>query len=94
MRCAACPLLFLFQHVSPDHRSFWLFVAATGPMAVSGIIGALWVPSRYGNRYRCGIVREGGRTLVITAGLGTSMVPLRIGAPPDIWLVTLGPRRN
>jgi O-antigen/teichoic acid export membrane protein len=41
---ARFPLLFLFQHVSPDHRSFWLFVAATGPMAVSGLLGAWWVP--------------------------------------------------
>ncbi|GGB24440.1 hypothetical protein GCM10011380_12510 [Sphingomonas metalli] len=41
--------------------------------------------------YRCGIVRDPGRTSVITAGLGTSRVPLRIGAPPDIWLLTLSP---
>jgi O-antigen/teichoic acid export membrane protein len=51
---ARFPLLFLFQHVSPDHRSFWLFVAATGPMAVSGIIGAIWVPRVADGHHRIG----------------------------------------
>ena len=43
-------------------------------------------------RYRCGIVRDGNRLTVVTAGLGTSAVPFRFGAPPDMWLLTLGPR--
>lgn len=43
------------------------------------------------SRYRCGAVREGGRLTIVTAGTGTSVVPLRIGAPPDWWLLTLGP---
>lgn len=42
-------------------------------------------------RYRCGIVREHGRTIVVTGGLGTSVLPLRFGAPPDLWLLSLGP---
>lgn len=49
------------------------------------------VPSRFGERYRCGLAREGTRVTVVTAGLGTSIVPLRFGAPPDLWLLTLGP---
>ena len=43
-------------------------------------------------RYRCGIVRDGNRLTVVTAGIGTSDLPLRLGAPPDMWLLTLGPR--
>lgn len=39
-------------------------------------------------RYRCGLIREAGRTVVVTAGLGTTDLPLRFGAPPDVWLVT------
>jgi predicted MPP superfamily phosphohydrolase len=50
--------------------------------------------SRYGTRYRCGVVREGARTVVVTAGLGTSGVPFRLGAPPDIWLLTLVPAQG
>ena len=43
------------------------------------------------SRYRCGVVREGARTTVVTAGIGTSVLPMRWGAPPDIWLVRVGP---
>lgn len=52
------------------------------------LIGPLSTESKYGRKYVCGVVREAGRTTIVTAGLGTSMLPLRIGAPPDMWLVT------
>jgi uncharacterized protein len=55
------------------------------------LIGAVHVPSRYGRRYLCGVIREGARTVVITGGVGTSLLPMRYGVPPDLWLVTLGP---
>ena len=42
-------------------------------------------------RYRCGAVREGRRLTIVTAGTGTSVAPVRFGAPPDWWLLTLGP---
>jgi predicted MPP superfamily phosphohydrolase len=44
------------------------------------------------DRYLCGIVQDGTRTTIVTGGLGTSGVPLRYGAPPDLWVVTLGPK--
>lgn len=53
--------------------------------------GAIMSVSDHGARYECGLIRERGRTLIVTAGLGTSVVPLRLGAPPDLWLVRLGP---
>lgn len=56
------------------------------------LIGAVSTMSDYGERYACGLVRENGRTLIVTAGLGTSILPLRLGAVPDLWLVTIGPR--
>ena len=55
------------------------------------LIGPLSTMSRYGRRYACGLVREGGKTLVVTAGLGTSGIPLRLGAVPDLWLIEVGP---
>lgn len=44
----------------------------------------------YDSRYRCGVVVDPGRTVIVTAGLGAS-IALRFGAPPDIWLVRVGP---
>jgi predicted MPP superfamily phosphohydrolase len=54
-----------------------------------------WAPvtnSDYGQRYACGVVRERGNTLIVTAGLGTSVIPVRLGSPPDLWLITVRPR--
>lgn len=52
-----------------------------------------WYPGRqpYDARYRCGVIRDGRRVVVVTAGLGTSGPPVRFGVPPDLWLLTLGP---
>lgn len=47
------------------------------------------VPSRYGNRYAYGHVREGGRDLVVSGGLGTSTLPVRFGVPPEVVVVEL-----
>jgi predicted MPP superfamily phosphohydrolase len=55
-------------------------------------VGAPATMSRYGDRYRCGFIRENGKLLLVTAGVGTSIAPLRIGAPPEIWLLTIGGR--
>ncbi len=47
--------------------------------------------TRYGDRFNCGFKRDRGQTVIVSAGLGTSVIWLRYGAPPDVWLVTLGP---
>lgn len=50
------------------------FVSALVPIAsIAGLLGGLWaprVPSAYGNRYAYGLVREAGRSLVVSGGLG------------------------
>jgi len=47
------------------------------------------VPSKYGNRYAYGLVREGGRCIVVSGGLGCSIAPVRIGMPPELTVVRL-----
>ena len=51
--------------------------------------GAPATMSDYGQRYACGRVDERGKVLVTGAGLGTSLLPLRLFTQPEIWLVTL-----
>lgn len=55
-------------------------------------LSAISYASRYGDRFACGDIRDGGQRIFVGAGLGTSILPLRYGAPPDVWLVTLGPK--
>ncbi|EQB09306.1 phosphohydrolase [Sphingobium quisquiliarum P25] len=55
-------------------------------------LGIVYVPSRLGKRFACGAYHEGKRTLVVSAGVGTSGLPIRMLARPDIWLVTIRPQ--
>lgn len=56
------------------------------------LFGALSYASTYGDRFACGDIGDSGQRIFVGAGLGTSILPLRYGTPPDVWLVTLGPR--
>jgi predicted MPP superfamily phosphohydrolase len=47
------------------------------------------VPSRYGNRLAYGHTRT-NCDVVISGGLGCSIMPFRLGVPPEIVLLTLG----
>jgi predicted MPP superfamily phosphohydrolase len=55
-------------------------------------VGALTYVSRYGDRFACGDIDDDGQRVFVGAGLGTSLLPLRFNTPPDVWLVTLGPK--
>lgn len=53
------------------------------------LIGTVVQSSRFGDRYVAGHVVENGHHLFVTTGIGTSIVPVRFGVPPEIVLVTL-----
>jgi predicted MPP superfamily phosphohydrolase len=53
------------------------------------LVGRPVVPSRYGERYAIGHVVEAGRHLFVSAGLGTSIVPVRFLVPPEVSVLTL-----
>jgi uncharacterized protein len=47
------------------------------------------VPSRYGEKFAYGHTRE-KCDVIVSGGLGCSIMPFRLGVPPEIVLVTLG----
>lgn len=49
-----------------------------------------FVPSRYGARFAYGHIVENDRHLIVSGGLGTSIVPARLGVPPEVLHITLG----
>lgn len=53
------------------------------------LLGRLVVPSAYGRRYAIGPVVEGDKTLFVSPGIGTSILPVRFGVPPEISVLTL-----
>lgn len=48
------------------------------------------VPSRYRGRYAYGHIVEQGRHMIVSGGLGCSIMPVRLGMPPEIVLVEIG----
>ncbi len=59
---------------------------------VPAVLRRAWIPSRFGDRYRRGHVVEGGRDLYVTSGVGTSALPVRLGVPPEVVVLTLRTR--
>lgn len=53
------------------------------------IIGALLVPCKTGSKYASGTFKEGNKQLVVTSGVGTSIIPVRLFCKPEIVIVTL-----
>jgi predicted MPP superfamily phosphohydrolase len=53
-------------------------------------IEPVWAPSAFGARFAYGHIVEQGRHMIVSGGLGTSIVPVRIGVTPEILHITLG----
>jgi predicted MPP superfamily phosphohydrolase len=53
-------------------------------------IEPVWAPSAYGARFAYGHCVEQGRHMIVSGGLGTSIVPMRLGVPPEIVRIKLG----
>jgi predicted MPP superfamily phosphohydrolase len=54
------------------------------------VIGS-WQGDPYYSSHRRGLFAEGRHRLIVSSGLGTSYLPMRIGVPPEIVEVTLVP---
>jgi predicted MPP superfamily phosphohydrolase len=54
------------------------------------LIWPAFVPSKYGARFAYGHVAEQGRHMIVSGGLGTSIIPARLGVPPEIVHIELG----
>jgi predicted MPP superfamily phosphohydrolase len=52
-------------------------------------VGHLIVPSRYGQRYAIGLIRENGKALFVSSGVGTSIIAVRFGVPPEVSILDL-----
>jgi uncharacterized protein len=56
------------------------------------LIGSVVHVSEFGEQYAFGHVFENNHHLFVTTGIGTSIVPARLGVPPEIVLLTLKSR--
>ena len=87
--------ILLFHHpdylaVLHDERIDLTFSGHThgGQITFFGLF-AFYVPSKYGQKYSYGLIKEGERISFISSGVGTVFLPLRFFCRPEIVEVTL-----
>jgi predicted MPP superfamily phosphohydrolase len=78
----------VFPYV-PDRIALTLSGHTHGGQVAIPVLRRPAIPSRHGERYARGHVVEDGRHLYITSGLGTSGLPLRLFAPPEVVVLEL-----
>jgi predicted MPP superfamily phosphohydrolase len=91
---ADAPVLLLSHHPDvfpgvPARVALTLSGHTHGGQVAVPLLRRPMVPSRYGERYVRGHVVEGGRHLLVTSGVGTSGLPVRLLAPPEALVLTL-----
>ncbi len=89
---ASCLMLMhnpdLFPEV-PEQVSLSLAGHTHGGQVALPLIGALVVPSDFGTRYARGLIVEDKKHHFVTSGIGTSVLPVRFGVPPEICVLNL-----
>jgi predicted MPP superfamily phosphohydrolase len=74
----------------PDRVSLTLAGHTHGGQVRLPLVWPAYVPSQYGARFAYGHIVEAGREMIVSGGLGTSVVPFRLGVPPEIVRIELG----
>jgi uncharacterized protein len=73
----------------PERVSLTLAGHTHGGQVAIPLLRRPLMPSYYGERYARGHVVEHGRHLFVSSGLGTSGLPIRFLAPPEVLILTL-----
>jgi uncharacterized protein len=76
---------------NPLSKDFKLMLAGHthGGQVWLPILGTPMIPSGYGQKYAKGLIEERGVSLFVTSGIGTSLLPVRFGVPPEISVLTI-----
>ena len=79
-----------YAETAPDPRVGLMLSGHThgGQVYLPGI-GSTWLPSKYGDKYRHGLVEGPASKVFVSRGLGEAGVPIRINVPPEVNLLTL-----
>ncbi len=81
-----------FAEVRPDPRVGLMLSGHThgGQVYLPGL-KAPWMPSRFGDKYKGGLVQGPASQVFVSRGLGEAGIPLRLNCPPEINLLSLAP---
>lgn len=60
-----------------------------GGQVVLPLLGQPVMPSKFGQKYRVGLVRDGERQTFVSRGVGHLLAPTRFNCMPEVALITL-----
>jgi predicted MPP superfamily phosphohydrolase len=79
-----------FVETNPDPRVGLVLCGHThGGQAYLPILGSPWMPTRYGDKYRHGLVQAEQSQVFVSRGVGEAGMPIRLNCPPEINVLTL-----
>lgn len=58
-----------------------------GGQVVIPLLGPVLTASAYGSKYVYGLIEENGKRMLVTRGIGTSILPIRFNCPPEIVVI-------
>jgi predicted MPP superfamily phosphohydrolase len=73
----------------PSRISLTLSGHTHGGQVYVPFMGRIITPSDYGKRYARGHIIENNRHLFVSSGIGTTILPVRFGTPPEIIVLHL-----
>jgi predicted MPP superfamily phosphohydrolase len=79
------------ENIESLHKRIDLIISGHthGGQVVLPFLGAPYLPSPFGQKYRAGLVRDGERQTYVSRGLGLFFAPVRINCPADVSLLML-----
>ncbi|MBQ2644659.1 metallophosphoesterase [bacterium] len=77
----------IFPKLPKDRINITLAGHTHGGQVVIPFIGPLIVPSKYGTKYASGYFEENGNKMIVTKGIGTSILPIRFNCAPEIVVI-------
>lgn len=88
------PVIFLthdpdiFQEILPD-VSLTIAAHTHGGQVRLPFINSPIVPSAFGNLYAKGVIQQNHKYMLVTTGVGTSIIPVRFGVIPEIIVLRI-----
>ncbi|MCR5261885.1 MAG: metallophosphoesterase [Candidatus Gastranaerophilales bacterium] len=77
----------VFPYLNNDKIHLTLSGHTHGGQVVIPFVGPLIVPSRFGTKYASGYFEEKGNKMIVTKGIGTSIMPIRFNCMPEIVVI-------
>ena len=77
------------QTTAPPRVDMMLSGHTHGGQVSLPLVGPLVVPSAYGPKYAGGLVRGPACPVLVSRGVGMSILPIRVNCPPEIGEITL-----